>query len=137
MLENLQTLLVGYWFKLKSGFFYVLTCPTPITRPLDFVKKAVIYVHYIQLHGNDICVVSFGHYNHHWCLTIQCTSSPKCKAQGCKEEFAIDWQKSFGFFNKAQENINSPLQFERALFTKVYGKDSLPLGPFELASLHF
>lgn len=26
VLENLHTLLVGYWFKLKYGYFYVLTC---------------------------------------------------------------------------------------------------------------
>ncbi len=78
MLERLQTFIVGYWSKLKAGCI-TFAWPIPITRPFNFVKFFVIYVHDCLIckenfHCNDICVASCGHCYHPWCLIIQCTS---------------------------------------------------------------
>ncbi len=104
MLERLQTLIVGYWSKLKASCI-IFACPIRIARPSNFVKFFVIYVHdYLickeNFHCNDVCVASCGHCYHPWCLTIQCTSQTKCQVKGCDQEFDPSWQLSFGFFNK-------------------------------------
>jgi hypothetical protein len=49
------------------------------------------------------------HIYHPWCLAIHCTSSPKCKVKGCEQEFESDWQLSFDFSDKAQDDVDSPM----------------------------
>jgi len=41
--------------------------------------------------------------------------------KGCEQEFESYWQLSFGFFDKVQDDVYSPMQSELALFTGVLG----------------
>ncbi len=72
-----------------------------------------------KYHCNDICMASCGHMYHPWCLAIHCTSSLTCKVKGCEQKFESDWRLSSGFSNKAQDDVNSPMQLGPTLFTRV------------------
>jgi hypothetical protein len=39
--------------------------------------------------------------------------------KGCEQEFESDWRLSFGFFDKAQDDVDSPMQSESTLSTRV------------------
>jgi hypothetical protein len=39
--------------------------------------------------------------------------------KGCEQEFESDWRLSFGFFDKAQDDVNSLMWFEPTLSTRV------------------
>ncbi len=64
-------------------------------------------------------MASCGHMYHPWCLAIHCTSSLTCKVKGCEQKFESDWRLSSGFSNKAQDDVNSPMQLGPTLFTRV------------------
>jgi hypothetical protein len=84
MLEGLQTLVAGYWSKLKAGainFDY----PILLSRPSNFPKKTIIHVIDCPIcnenfHCNDLYLVLYGHYYHPWCLNVQAIGPIlKCK----------------------------------------------------------
>jgi hypothetical protein len=122
-LEILQTLVARYWSKLRSGFIK-FSSQVLIIMPSDFAKRSVIYVQNCLVcnqnyHCNDICVASCDHTYHTWCLVVHCNSSFKCKVKGCEQEFESDWWLSFGFFDKAKDDVDSPMQSESALSIRV------------------
>jgi hypothetical protein len=43
-----------------------------------------------------------------------------CHVKGCDQEFDASWRLSFGFFNKTQEETNSPMWLEVTLFTGIF-----------------
>lgn len=124
MLEGLQTLVAGYWSKLKAGVIN-FACPIPISMPFNFPKKTIIHVTDYPIctenfHCNHFCLVLCGHYYHPWCLNVQAISPiPKCKVQGCEQEFHHEWHKSFCFLDRAQDDANSLMKSEVALSTRL------------------
>ncbi len=113
---RLQTLIVGFWSKLKLGCI-TFACLIPIARPIFFEKKCHVQdclFYNENFHYIDIYVALCGHCYHPWYLFKLCASSMKCKPNGWYEKFDPSWQLSFGFFN-IQDEKKSPLQLEATL----------------------